>query len=131
VSSVAGSPGEKVGLEISLESQTGSAPAALQWDTIFPAQILEDAGNGPEMGRASVDAGKSLTCTKRRTYSYLCILFGNQKPVANGTIAIVHFKIRAEALAGTYVVKVERAQAVTSDLKELNLKDTEGTVTIH
>ena len=131
VSSVAAARGERVGLEISLDSPAGSAPAALHWETIFPAQILDDGGSGPEMGRAAIDSGKSLTCNKRRTYSYLCILFGNQKPIANGPIAIIHFKIRAEAPTGTTLVRVEKAQAVTADLKELTLKDAEGIVTIH
>jgi hypothetical protein len=131
VSSVSGAPGEKVGLEISLDSPAGSAPVALQWETIFPAQILEDGGNGPEPGRAASDSGKSLTCTLRKTYSYLCILVGGQKPVANGPIATLRFKIRPEARAGTTVVRVERAEAVTADLKKLTVKDAEGTVTIH
>jgi hypothetical protein len=131
VSSVSGAPGEKVELVISLDSPAGSAPAALQWETIFPAQILEDGGNGPEAGRAASDSGKSLTCTRRKTYSYACILVGGQKPVANGPIAIVHFKIRSEAHAGTAVVRVEKAEGATADLKQLTLKDAEGIVTIH
>src|SRR5690242_5641323 len=94
VSPVSGAPGEKVDLLISLDSRPGSAPAALQWEIIFPAQILEDGAAGPEAGRAARDAGKSLTCAKRKTYSYACILVGGQKPVGNGPVAIFHFKIR-------------------------------------
>jgi hypothetical protein len=130
VSSVSGAPGEKVELVISLNSPAGSAPLALQWEIIFPAQILEEGGNGPETGRAASDSGKSLTCNRRKTYSYVCILVGSQKPVANGPIAIVHLKIRTEARGGTTVVRVERAEAATADLKKLTVKDAEGTVTI-
>ena len=131
VSPVSGAPGEKVDLVISLDSPVRSAPAALQWEIIFPAQILEDGGAGPEAGRAASDSGKSLTCAKRKTYSYACILVGGQKPVGNGPIAIFHFKIRSEAHAGTSVVRVEKAEGATADLKQLTLKDAEGIVTVH
>src|SRR5260370_24068596 len=118
VSSASGVPGEKVELVISLDSPAGSAPVALQWEIIFPVQILEDGGNGPETGRAASDSGKSLTCNRRRPYSYVCILVGGPKPVANGPIAIVHFKIRTEARAGTTVVRIEKAEAAPANLQK-------------
>jgi hypothetical protein len=110
---------------------SGEHAGCSPWETIFPAEILEGEGNGPETGRAARDSGKSLKCARRKTYSYLRILVGGQKPVANGPIAIVHFKIRPEAHAGATNVRVERAPAVTADLKQLTLKEAEGTVTIH
>ena len=131
MSSVSGAPGEKVDLAISLDSPAKSAAAAIQWEIIFPAQMLENGGAGPEAGRAASDAGKSLTCAKRKEYSYACILVGGQKPVGSGPIAIFHFRIRSEAHAGTSVVRVEKAEGATADLKQFALKDAEGTVTVH
>jgi len=130
VSSVASAPGEEVTLEISLHSPSGNAPVALKWETIFPAEVLNDDGSGPKAGRAASDSGKSLTCTKRSTYAYVCILAGGQKPVPTGDVAILHFKIRTNANAGTTSVRVERAEAVTADVRKLTLNDTQGTVTI-
>jgi hypothetical protein len=130
VSSVTSAPGEKVSLEISLDSAKASAPTTLKWEVVFPAQLLELEGDGPEIGSAAMDSGKSLTCSRRKSYSDFCTLSGGQNPVANGPIAIFHFKIRAAAEAGTAAVRIERAEAVTVDSKELTLNNAEGTVTI-
>lgn len=130
VSSATGAPGEKVRMEILLASTAARAPATLRWDMVFPAQLLELADDGPEIGGAGMDSGKSLQCTPRKPYSYACILSGGQNPVANGPIAILHFKIRTTAEAGTAAVRIERVQAATVDLKELTLDNAEGIVTI-
>jgi hypothetical protein len=128
VSSITSAPGEKVRLEISLDS--ASAPTALKWDLVFPTQLLEVEADGPEIGGAAMDSGKSLQCTARNQYSYVCILSGGQNRIANGPIAIFHFKIRTTADAGTTAVRIERAEAVTVDSKELTLNNAEGTVAI-
>jgi len=130
VSSVTSAPGEEVRLEISLDSAAARAPTVLKWEVVFPAQLLELEGDGPEIGRAAMDSGKALQCTARKPYSYACILSGGQNPVANGPIAFFHFKIRPTAEAGRVAVRIERAQTVTVDSKELTLDNAEGTVTI-
>jgi hypothetical protein len=130
ISPVVGAPGERIKLEISLDSAAARAPTTLKWDVVFPVQLLELEGNGPEVGAAAMDAGKSLTCTGRNPYSYACILSGGKNPVANGPIAIFHFKIRSTAQTGTGAVRIERAEEVTVDSKELTLDNFDGTVTI-
>jgi hypothetical protein len=130
ISSVTGAPGEKIKIEISLDSATARAPTILKWEVVFPAQILELEGSGPEIGSAAMDAGKSLTYSRRNPYSYACILSGGKNPVANGSIAIFHFKIRPTAPTGTAAVRIERAEAATVDSKELTLDNADGTVTI-
>jgi PA14 domain len=130
ISPVSGAPGEKIKLEISLDSAASRAPTTLKWDVVFPVQLLELEGNEPEIGAAAMDSGKSLTCTAQKPYSYACSLSGGKNPVANGPIAIFHFKIRATAPTGTAAVRIEKAEAVTLDYKELTLDNADGTVTI-
>jgi hypothetical protein len=130
VSSATGSPGEKLKLEISVDSAMAEALTGFQWEMVFPAQLLELDSEGPEAGSAAVDAGKSITCAQRKPYSYSCTLLGGKNPVANGLIAIFHFKIRTTAEAGTSAVRIEKAGAVTVDSKKLALNNAEGTVTI-
>jgi len=129
VSSVTGAPGERVRLEISLDSAVVSALTGLKWEVVFPAQLLEPGDEEPEIGRPAMESGKSLTCASK-TYSSVCTLSGGQKPIPKGPIAIFHFKIRTSAEAGTAEVRIERAEAVTVDSKELTLDAAEGTVTI-
>ncbi len=73
VSSVSGAPGEKIAVVVSLDP-AGQSPATLKWRTIFPAQLLEPDGSGPEAGGAAKESGKSLTCAPREAYSYVCVL---------------------------------------------------------
>jgi len=77
VSSVSGSHGDNVVIEISLVSTVRESPETLKWETSFPAQLLEAVGS-PEAGSASKEAGKSLTCTQREPYLYVCILAGGR-----------------------------------------------------
>jgi hypothetical protein len=130
VSSVTKAPGDSVTLEISANSRPGTAPVALKWEVIFPAQLMSMEGEVPEIGSAVTDMGKSLQCTARKPYSYSCVLSGGQNPIANGMIAIFHFKIRTTAKAGTTTLRIERALATTADSKVLPLNDTEAIVII-
>ena len=117
-------------LEISAASQQGKAPVALKWEVVFPAQLMELEGGGPEIGSTAMKAGKSLQCTARTPYAYVCTLSGGQKPVADGTIAIYHFRIRAKAKAGITSLRIERAESTTMDSRKWTLNNTEAIVII-
>lgn len=130
VSSVSGSPGEKIGIEISLVSAAKESPDTLKWETIFPAQLLEVVSS-PEAGSAAKESGKSLTCTLRESYSYVCILAGGQKAIANGLIARFAFKIRADAHPATANIHINKVDAVTKELKSLKLSGSDGKLDIH
>jgi hypothetical protein len=130
VSSVAGAPGETIAVEISLESPAGKAPAALKWETVFPAQLLQIDGNGPTPSGAARELGKSLTCAPPKAYSYVCTLAGGEKPFGNGPIATFRFRIQPEAHFGEATLAVEHGEAVSGDAAQLTLTDAEGLVTI-
>lgn len=130
VSSGSGSPGEKVVIEIALVSSVAEAPDTVKWETIFPAQLLEILGE-PEVGRAAKESGKSLTCTQRESYSYICILAGGQKPIVDGPIARFVFGIRPDAHPGTVSIRSTGVEAVTKDLKRVNLNGSDGKLEIH
>jgi len=130
VSSVTKAPGEKVTLEISADSQAARAPVALKWEVVFPVQLMEMEGDAPEMTSAATDSGKSLQCTARKRYVSVCTLSGGEKAIANGLIAIYHFRIRNTAEAGTTTLRIEHTVATTVDSKVVTLNDTQVTVII-
>jgi hypothetical protein len=103
---------------------------ALKWEVVFPAQLMDSSSDAPEIGSAAKDSGKSLQCTARKSYSYLCVLSGGQNPIADGPIAVFHFHIRTAAESGTTHIRIERAEATTEDSKEESLNATEATVII-
>ena len=130
VSTVTKVPGEIVTLEISADSQPARAPVALKWEVVFPPQLMEMEGGGPEVGSAAQDSGKTIECKARRPYAYVCTISGGQKPIADGLIAIYHFKILASAAAGTTTLRIEKAESSTADSRKWALNDTEVTVII-
>jgi hypothetical protein len=129
MSSVTKTPGQKVTLEIAANSQPARAPVALKWEVIFPAQLMEMEGDA-EVGSAAMESGKSLQCTAAKSYALDCILSGGQNAIADGPIAIFHFRIRTTAEPKTTTIRIERAQAITADSKELSLNNTEASVII-
>jgi len=129
LSSVTKAPGDNVTLDLSANSQRGREPVALKWDVIFPAQVMALEG-APETGSAGTNSGKSLQCTARRPYAYTCTLSGGQNPIANGPIAIFHFRILTTAEPRTTTLRIEKAVATTVDSSVLTLNDTEAIVII-
>ena len=129
-SSVTKVPGDAVTLTISLNSQPVRAPIALQWEVVFPAQLMDLEGD-PEIGSAARDASKALVCKPLKPYSYRCVLSGGEKKIGDGQVAIFHFRIRTTAAAGTSALRVERAAATTVDGKQEALSNTGATVIIH
>jgi len=129
-SSVTKAPGETVTLDISVNSQPSTAPVALKWEVVFPARLMEMESDGAQISSAARDAGKSLQCTVLRSYSYVCTLSGGQRPIPNGPVASLHFKILATAEAGRTTLRVERAEATTVDSRIENVNNTESVVII-
>jgi hypothetical protein len=130
VSSVTKAPGDPVQLELSLASQPGKAPVAVRWDVIFPAQLMGLEGDGPDKGSAAVESGKSLVCTQLKPYAYSCNLEGGAKPIADGSVAVFHFRIAKTAAPGSTTLRIEKIVATTPDAKVQSLVNTESIVVI-
>lgn len=125
VSSSSGKPGDKIAVEIFLDSPATQTPSTLKWEIVFPARLLEMEG-APEVGTAAKDAGKSLTCTQHESYAQVCILAGGHKAITNGPIASFSFRIRSDAHSGSANVSVGKVEAITPDFKTLNLSGGAG-----
>jgi hypothetical protein len=128
---VAKSPGDTVTLEISADSQPGREPVTLKWEVVFKAQLLDLETGGPQPGSAAMESGKSIGCTARKPYILVCTLSGGEKTIANGPIAIYHFKILPTAQAGTTITfQIQKAESTTADSKKWTLNDTQAFVII-
>jgi hypothetical protein len=130
VSSVTKAPGDKLTLDIAANSQPANAPIALKWEVVFPAQVMEMDADATEVGSAAMESGKSLQCTARAPYRYACVLSGGQNPIADGLIAILHFKIRTTAEARSTTIRIEGAESTTVAAKKFTLNNTEAIVII-
>jgi len=134
LSSASASRGNQVILELSMESPAGKEPLALQWDTRIPVARLTLADDRFLLGATAQEAGKSLNCAVKEktaeTYTLRCILAGGQKPIPNGTIAMLKLKIAKNAPIGAAPIRVDQGTAVSKDLKQVPLDAVEAVVAI-
>jgi hypothetical protein len=118
-------PGDPVTLQLSANSLPDRAPLALQWEVIYPAQLMDLEGK-PEAGRAAADSGKALECKPRKEYSFVCVLSGGSKTIGDGQIAVFHFRIHSDAIPGKVTLRIQGASARQKDNSEAPLKNTES-----
>jgi len=134
LSSTSASRGDQVVIELSLESQVGKEPVALQWETSIPATALSLLDEKLPNGSAAGEAGKSLNCAAPEkaagTYTTRCILAGSQKSIKNGTVALLRLQVLPDAQIGTARIRVGKGLAVSGDLKSIPLEAAEAEVTI-
>src|SRR5262249_12261069 len=117
--------GESINLSLILESPPGKAPLALQWELAYPSPQIGAEEKDLVRGDAAGAAGKSLTCRGQAedagTYFYRCILAGGQNPIPNGPVAVVKCQARSRARTGVAAIRIRNAQAVSSDLKKVEI----------
>jgi hypothetical protein len=118
-------PGDPVRLQLFANSLPNRAPLALQWEVVYPAQLMDLEGK-PEAGQAAVDSGKSLECKPRKEYSFVCVLSGGKEPIGDGPIAVFHFRIHPDAIAGKVTLRIQSASARQKDNSDAPLRNTES-----
>jgi hypothetical protein len=118
-------PGDPVTLQLFANSLPNRAPLALEWEVVYPAQLMDLEGT-PEAGRAAADSGKLLECKPRKEYSLICVLSGGSKPMTDGQIAVFHFRIRPDAIPGKVTLRIQSASARQKDNSDAPLKSTES-----
>ena len=123
-------PGDPVTLQLFANSLPDRAPLGLQWEVVYPAQLMDLEGK-PEAGRAAVNSGESIECKPRKEYSFICVLSGGSKPIGDGQIAVFHFRIHADAISGKVTLRIQSASARQKDNSEATLKNTESVFIIH
>jgi hypothetical protein len=122
-------------LLLTLESPEGKAPLALQWEFTFPPNVAVDMAD-IVAGSAAESAQKTLTCRAVRTKEgsqgpvYGCILAGGQKPLPNGPVSVVRYRVPPEVRQIAEKVRVGKAIGVTADLKSVELEGTQATITV-
>ena len=123
-------------LLLTLQSPSGRAPLALQWEFTFPQHVAVDLGD-IVAGSAAESAEKSLTCrafekTKGSAPSsvYGCILAGGERPIPNGPVAIVRYRVPAEIKQIANKVQVGKAVGVTADLKKIEIEAVQAAIVV-
>jgi uncharacterized protein (TIGR03437 family) len=111
LSSGSDAPGGTVSLSLSLNSDTGSHPAAVQWSISYsPVDLsLTQVLAGP----AALAAGKSVSCTGSAGL-YACVLWGlNANTIADGVIAVLALSISVGATSSSSYIQIENSVAAS------------------
>jgi hypothetical protein len=124
-------------LLVTLASPTGKEPIALQWKIALGTEVTA-AREDLIAGDAATGAGKTLTCGPvsgpgQAGLTYICILAGERKAIANGTVFLVKYKIKPDAKPGAAVVRVSDGIVVPQEpppSQKMPLPPVEGTITI-
>jgi hypothetical protein len=119
-----------------LESPRGKAPLALQWEFTFPPNVVVDLAD-IAAGSAAESSQKELTCrTVRQSKDvsknsvYFCILAGGQKPIPNGAITVVRYRVPLEARQIVERVRAGKAIGATADGKRVVLEDAQAAIIV-
>lgn len=101
--------GQAVVLNLTLNSQPGSEPTALQWTIPAPTGVTSMS---VVAGSSSTNAAKSVSCDAA---SSKCIVFGiNQNLILNGVVATITMMIDPAAQSGVFAIVVNNPAASTA-----------------
>ena len=94
----------------------------MQWEISFPSAIAIGP-DGIAAGAAAQAAGKSIACAKTApkpnangAVKFVCILSGGLKPIGNGPIAVVHYRLQTDLQGAPIRIPIENILAVSADL---------------
>jgi hypothetical protein len=119
---------------IVLDSPEEHAPSTLQWDMLFPPAIDVSAADITN-GSAADAAGKKLTCSKTNAAAevngaaeYACILAGGRKPIGNGPIAVVQYRIKMDVGGAPIRIPIQKILGVTADLERVAMPNVDAII---
>lgn len=110
-----------------LDSPSGKAPVALQWNFLAPSAIAM-ASSDIRLGSAAESAKKSIACavdTKapapRGAVRLACILAGGREPIGSGPIAVVRYRAQSDVQGAPIRVSIENVVGVAGNLQKIEI----------
>ena len=115
-------------MDISLQSPSGKAPAALQWETTVEGAgltVTQDAA--PR--KPNTPAGKSIRCaaksTASKTQTFFCLLAGGVDPIPNGNVALIRLGLLRGKQTAPVRIRVGNVIGVGKDLQRTSIRAVE------
>jgi hypothetical protein len=108
--------------------------AALQWDIVYPSDLLRIKPAWILAGSAAEAAGKSIACARKSSNGnaacLTCILAGGVQPISAGVLAIIRLDAEPQAPKGVITVGLKRVLGVSPSLEPLPIAGVTVKVTI-
>lgn len=117
-------------MAISLDFPEGRELLGLQWDTVYPARLLDAQDPKAEVTRDMESLGKTISCADRKPFAYTCLVVGGQRPIPKGVVAVLRFRIREEANGARRPVRILNVIGVKKAAIPVDLEGADTSVTI-
>jgi hypothetical protein len=121
---------------VTINSPSGKAPVALQWEFWVPPVIAINAAE-ISIGTAAESSGKSLKCVtkahvpgRRRGFRCACILAGGEAQIANGPIAVVQYRVQWDLKGSQVQVAVENVLGVSQNATPIPMANADGVIDV-
>lgn len=124
--------GQKGTATISFASSAKKKPLAIQWDFELPETAVVLNVADIVAGEAATASAKSVACSRVRGPDqrghalFRCILYGGEREIEDGPVAVLNFTTAPHAQPGRHGVRITHALAVGRDVKKVALKDSTG-----
>jgi hypothetical protein len=123
---------------VSLISPAGKEPVGLQWTIRFELPIAFTPKD-VSVGEAGATAEKQITCASGKTsasrvFTYKCLLVGGMKPIANGAVFVIRYRLAESAVRP--IVKFHLVdclavlQSLRGEVQGVNLASVNGSITV-
>ncbi|HYW41807.1 MAG TPA: hypothetical protein VE959_03050 [Bryobacteraceae bacterium] len=123
VSSATARAGTIFPIYLTLNSSTGTPPAALQWDVIAPSGVTVTT---EAAGAAAVAGGKTLSCSGVR-----CLAWGlNSNAIPDGTVAVLSVSL-SSAASGSLSVQLANVFAASPGGSSVAIQGQAGAITVY
>lgn len=127
-------PGAKTTVEVLLKS-TGREPLIVQWDFVFPPNLLQLEPSYPKVAPSAYKAGKTIACTGKWlkapvSYVQTCMVAGGNLPVPDGSVAVYRFTTAKTNKRVQAPLQLDKVQLLMPDLKRVDLKKTDASLAI-
>ena len=133
LSTISSQDGSSGSILLKLDSPSGKAPVALQWNFSLPPCVTVEPSD-LNAGSAAESADKTLTCAASNPKPpgggtiYRCILYGGEKPISNGTVATVLYRVAKNSARSSDKISARNVLGVSADTKPIPMADVEITL---
>jgi hypothetical protein len=121
------SPGASAVMNLTLNSNAGSAPAGVQWTFAYPAAEITSVSVAA--GSSATSAGKTVSCSGS-SGTYTCIVAGTAAVIPGGTVAVATFQLAPSVTSSAVSVQMNNTYAALPAGTSVGASGTTGVITV-
>lgn len=129
LSSATVSPNGQGSILLSFHASKRHPATGLQFELIYSPGPLQITADDLVAGSAAFSSGKAVNCIQPpKQKSYRCMVAGGSKPIPDGPVVIINFRVRGGTDSGTATVQIRSPIGVSPRLEKIELQGTEASI---